>query len=255
MRYFSLYEKETKEQLVNRYPKFIQHIYHNTETIHDYYDNMLSPLLVRKATMLLDAGCGEKGIMNKYKGMCKLAVGIDLSLEALKKNTALDKYLISDIIKLPFKDDSFDIILCQWVAEHMESPDSTLKEFYRILKKGGHLIMVTNSIYHPIMFLSSILPRKLRDWMKEKFFPAEIKEDTFPTYYKCNTLKKLDKYNLTSGGRRINFAYAGDISIFLFSKPIFLLSLIYEKITNYKWLRHFKMHIIVDYIKDPMRFG
>lgn len=43
----------------------------------------------------------------------------------------------ADICNLPFKDNSFDIILCNHVLEHIPDDTKAMKELYRILKPGG----------------------------------------------------------------------------------------------------------------------
>lgn len=49
--------------------------------------------------------------------------------------------IISDIIRLPVKDSSFDNALCTAVLEHVPYPARTIKEIGRILKKKGKLIL------------------------------------------------------------------------------------------------------------------
>jgi len=43
----------------------------------------------------------------------------------------------ADILNLPFEDDSFDIILCNHVLEHIENDTKAMRELYRVLKPGG----------------------------------------------------------------------------------------------------------------------
>lgn len=43
----------------------------------------------------------------------------------------------ADICNLPFKDDSFDVILCNHVLEHIPNDIQAIKELYRVLKPGG----------------------------------------------------------------------------------------------------------------------
>lgn len=49
--------------------------------------------------------------------------------------------IISDITSIPEPDASFDAILCSEVLEHLPDPNAALKEFSRLLKKGGVLII------------------------------------------------------------------------------------------------------------------
>lgn len=43
----------------------------------------------------------------------------------------------ADICDLPFDDDSFDIIFCNHVLEHIEDDKKAMQELYRVLKSGG----------------------------------------------------------------------------------------------------------------------
>ncbi len=43
----------------------------------------------------------------------------------------------ADICDLPFADDSFDIILCNHVLEHIPDDRKAMKELYRVMKPGG----------------------------------------------------------------------------------------------------------------------
>ena len=83
----------------------------------------------------LDVGCG-KG--RHLKLMPEGSIGIDIF------PVKLDRYdfLACDVnYGLPFKDESFDCILASHIIEHVESPYGLLREFWRILKKGGWLIV------------------------------------------------------------------------------------------------------------------
>ncbi|MDO1511960.1 methyltransferase domain-containing protein [Maribacter confluentis] len=43
----------------------------------------------------------------------------------------------ADICNLPFNDDTFDVILCNHVLEHIPDDTKALKELYRVMKPGG----------------------------------------------------------------------------------------------------------------------
>lgn len=43
----------------------------------------------------------------------------------------------ADICDLPFKDNEFDVILCNHVLEHIPNDKKAMEELYRILKPGG----------------------------------------------------------------------------------------------------------------------
>ena len=43
----------------------------------------------------------------------------------------------ADILDLPFADESFDVIFCNHVLEHIEDDRKAMSELYRVMKKGG----------------------------------------------------------------------------------------------------------------------
>jgi len=43
----------------------------------------------------------------------------------------------ADICNLPFKDDSFDVVFCNHVLEHIPDDKKAMQELFRVLKKGG----------------------------------------------------------------------------------------------------------------------
>ena len=77
----------------------------------------------------------------------------------------------------------------------------------------------------------------------------EIEEDTFPTYYRCNSLKSMKDVCTSIGFTRVFDAYVGDASFFIFSRMLFPIFLLYEYFTDFPFLRKFKMHFVAHYMK------
>lgn len=48
-----------------------------------------------------------------------------------------------DITAIPYSDDSFDLLICNHVLEHIDEIDMALSEIYRVLNKGGMAILQT----------------------------------------------------------------------------------------------------------------
>lgn len=49
--------------------------------------------------------------------------------------------ITSSAYDIPIDSDSFNTIICIQVLEHLDAPDRAFKEFYRILKPGGHIYL------------------------------------------------------------------------------------------------------------------
>lgn len=46
-----------------------------------------------------------------------------------------------DLLGIPYKDDYFDLIICNHVLEHIENDEKAIKEIYRVLKHSGKAIL------------------------------------------------------------------------------------------------------------------
>ncbi|HEX4527375.1 MAG TPA: class I SAM-dependent methyltransferase [Gaiellaceae bacterium] len=55
---------------------------------------------------------------------------------------------VGDIQQLPFDDGVFDTVVAAWMLYHVPDLDRGLAEVARVLKPGGALIAVTNSVHH-----------------------------------------------------------------------------------------------------------
>jgi len=246
MRYISEKEAAHKEMWIERHQQRYRDLYHRCVSIHDLYDDVLAGLC-KPDSIVLDLGCGKKGMMQKYAPRVAFAVGADISVDALKQYTALDGYVQADANCLPFPDHSFDCVVSQWLFEHLADPRRVASEMVRVVRPGGALVVVTNSVYNPMMWLSSVLPAGFRDHAKKRVFPGEIDEDTFPTYYRCNSVRAFARVFGGIGCERMLCAYAMDPSLFLFSRRVFALSLFFDLFTNPTVLRCMKPHIIAHY--------
>ena len=94
---------------------------------------------------LLDIGCGGKPYLSWLRPIIDSYLGFDLPDSAGKKRP-ID--VGGNALKLPFKDGSFDSVLCTSVLEHLEEPEIALKECFRVLKPGGCAIYSVPLLWH-----------------------------------------------------------------------------------------------------------
>lgn len=91
-------------------------------------------------TAVLDVGCGSSRIILDLKE----AVGVDIlfrKLRFLKPNH--DKLVQASTLALPFKSESFDVVINSQVIEHIPQDPRIMSEMWRVLRPGGTLILGT----------------------------------------------------------------------------------------------------------------
>ena len=102
---------------------------------------------------MLDLGCGEGrhifGVMEKFPHL--KCIGLDPHIESLDKafeglkflesiSNTKTSFLSGSAYSLPFSDDSFDLVVCSEVLEHLHDYKDAIKEINRVLKPGGQFL-------------------------------------------------------------------------------------------------------------------
>ena len=95
---------------------------------------------------VLDAACGEGYGAAHLARTAKTVIGVDISKESIAH--ASERYQadnlefqLADVCNLPFKDNEFECIVSFETLEHLEDQSGLLKEFRRVLKPGGFLLI------------------------------------------------------------------------------------------------------------------
>jgi len=157
-----------------------------------YIDKLLRD---KKNLKILDMGCGEGVVVEKYRKLGYNITGFDL-------NYSSDYVSIGDILKIPAENESYDLVLCLDVIEHLEYGEQrqAIKELNRVLKRGGKLILAVPNLAHFMsrftflfsgrLFRTSNIYRHKGDrsihefvkMMEKEGFKIEKKKGIFPTY-------------------------------------------------------------------------
>jgi len=202
--------------------------------------------IIAPGDRVLDAGCGT----GKFFGMdfarkigCQL-VGVDLRQD-LGANSEIDFGVRAELNRLPFSDGSFDVVNCRLVIEHVDFPDTVLKEFYRVLKPGGRLAIFTPNLLHYFGAAASLTPHWFHVWFNSRM-RGFSDEDIFPTRYRANTRRRLRKLFLKSGFSRAEISMVeGSPSVLAFNSLLHGMGLAYERLVNrYDFLSNFRLNII-----------
>ncbi len=115
----------------------------------------LKRLKIAQGMMVLDVGCGTGRHTCAVSRCCKnMVIGTDIDFNALKetrRRLVWERKLgvqrgswalvVSDVGKLPFKDEYFDLVICSEVMEHIVDQETAISELVRVLKPGCDMVI------------------------------------------------------------------------------------------------------------------
>jgi SAM-dependent methyltransferase len=146
-----------------------------------YRDEVLRRAGTLSGREILEVGCGE-GMM--FDGTPTTPVQMDVSMTRVERARGKARYLLcADGYELPFRDQSFSLVLLVAVLEHTREPWRLLKEARRVLKRGGRVLIVvpndvTMSLGRVLLLkwpprypdhLTFTTPGRMRRWLGEEF--------------------------------------------------------------------------------------
>jgi len=94
---------------------------------------------------LLDAPAGEGALVQRLLGLHDITA-IDLDEDFFRLHGQVPFRRVDLNGPLPFEDASFDYVTCVEGIEHLENPFSCVREFARVLRPGGTLVITTPNI-------------------------------------------------------------------------------------------------------------
>jgi len=129
--------------------------------INNFYGSLTSTIKDLSINTILDAGCGEGFTMNKLVNLKigKKIEGVEYSEDSIRYGKKLFPKLMikqGSVYDLPYKNNSFDLIICTEVLEHLEEPSKALQEMLRVTKK----YLIVSVPNEPLFRLSNFLRGK-----------------------------------------------------------------------------------------------
>ena len=114
--------------------------------------------------LLLDVGAGQCDYKPLVESKGYTYEGIDIDEQSpAKKGSILD---------IPYKDNTFDVLICIDVLEHIKDHEKAISELYRVLREGGLLLIhVPNKNQKHILFDS---PEEHDEHEREGYTPFDI---------------------------------------------------------------------------------
>jgi SAM-dependent methyltransferase len=164
-----------------------------------FYEALLS--MPFEAETVLDAGCGEGfGASRLLDALPGLTIyGIDLSYQALLNAQQVSgemDTLQSDVTRLPFEPDHFDLVLSLEVLEHLPDPAKAIQAYKRVSNRYLLLSVPNEPIFRTLRMLEG------NDILKWGDHPEHIQHWNFITFPRF-----LKKQGMRIISRKVPFPY------------------------------------------------
>lgn len=111
--------------------------------------NLFTKVIGRESVSILDVGVGTRVLALVLAEMGHKITGVDIAEEMVEKarekfknNNLSGSFIVGDAEKLPFADNSFDVVINRHVVWTLPNPEKAMREWKRVIKTGGKLIII-----------------------------------------------------------------------------------------------------------------
>jgi SAM-dependent methyltransferase len=138
--------------------------------------DFLTSMKIPSKELAIDIGCGAGSNLNILSSKGIHTIGLDHSLYALTLiKRRLELPLINgDLNKLPFRSNSIGLFVAMDVLEHVDNDVDGISELYRVLKKGGNLIL-TVPAFKSLWGIQDVVTGHKRRYSKEEILTKLVR--------------------------------------------------------------------------------
>lgn len=198
------------------------------------FHGILGNLIKANQSIALEIGAGTENKTSSYLAVIVARLdGLDID-ERARLNPALDKVMVYDGGVFPVKDESYDIIVADYVMEHVENPLLMISEIQRVLKPGGHFVFRTPNNYHYVSIVSRFTPHWFHLLVANRARgKTEGDIDPYATYYRFNSRRKIRAILSQSVMHEIELRMVEkQPSYMMFNPWFFSIGVLYERLVN-----------------------
>lgn len=143
---------------------------------------------------VLHVGAGRdlNGMVNRYGGY-EQVYGVDVDRAAISRYPGTGWHASAE--RLPFGDNSFELVVSEYVLEHLQNPAIVFQEVERVLVPGGSFVSLAPNFYSYKSLIAHFTPLSLHK-IAVKFLRGDEGregEDVYATEYKASTLPDIIK--------------------------------------------------------------
>lgn len=175
-----------------------------------------------------DPGFSEK--LQKFQGKVAKVIGTDIYDGVLHHPYLDERHVTPPGHPLPMQPASVDIVVADWVFEHLEDPAQFVGEMERIVKPGGWVCARTVNKWGYVGIGAQLLPNSVHGSVVRRLIPVAKLEDVFPTHYRLNSLGDVRRRFVAANWENYSFATNTIPRYFGSSWALFRLTELYQKL-------------------------
>lgn len=188
--------------------------------------------LAQPSAVILDFGAGRgealmddtvayRRDLRSFKAKVARVIGVDPD-PAVETNPGLDENHVVPVGQtLPLADASVDIIVADYVFEHIGDPAHVAAELTRVLRPGGWLCARTPTRWSLVSLAARLIPNSWHRQIVRRAQPGRKAEDVFPTAFRMNTRRALRRLFPESSFSHHSYVYVAEPAYFGRSTIVF----------------------------------
>lgn len=159
--------------------------------------------------------------LRSMKGKFAEVIAADVDPVVMENNSA-DRCLMIEDNRIDLPTASIDVIVADYVIEHIMDPQSFAAEINRLLKPGGWFCARTPHKWHYVALAERMMPSKLGSKLLHFAQPKRKEADVFDKTYKMNTLADIG--TAFTGWKDCSFCRRADPAYYFGSRTLYVIA-------------------------------
>lgn len=187
--------------LVPNYPEISAGGFSRVDTTIAFYQRVHALLHSCPHHLVVDLGAGRgrqsedavpyRRHLRDLRGPGRTVIGLDVDASVFDNPLIDDARLISKHEQWPLDTETVDLVISDFVFEHLTDPAATATEVSRVVRPGGWVCVRTPNRNGYIGLLARAVPNRFHRAVLRRFQPDKPAVDTFDTAYRANSLRAL----------------------------------------------------------------
>lgn len=153
--------------------------------------------------------------LRDIRGKVSEYIGADID-RAVLSNPTTSRNVLLERHTIPLDRESVDLILCDYVLEHIIDVQRFRDEVARVLKQGGLFCARTPHALNYVSLAARMIKNVKHARPLRLAQPNRKSEDVFPTAYRCNTLSSVSR--IFAGWKNYSYLYVAEPQYYFGSK-------------------------------------